>query len=1109
MAQNETQQIEIYIGQQIEHASERAVLDRLVHLLKRDQRPAIILSNFSLKARQIDFVVGLDDLALVVEAKGCSRPVRGGENGPWHVGLASGDWKDFRNPYVQARDAALAVKDAMRSFFNADVQYPSAALIFVPEIPRGSRVYAGDFKVSVTGLDGLHAALQTRQNDTWPLIQWREFAQHLRLTPVSTVATACDPSLAGAEDLLRRYTAAFGRTYTSAEPLIPFVCQSDGEAISSEDVARLVSEQHADILIRGPSGCGKTLLAAHAGLEFNRRGGVAITIPARNYTGSLKAVLDREASLLGAASAVKLLNAARRRNRPILFILDGYNECAESEQSSLTRGLAALARNYEGSVLITSQTPLARNDLLALRAVEVSSTSMETKIAIALNVIGGDALPREIKPLLDAVSTGLEARLVGEVGQQPSRGSSRYALFDAFARKRLGNAANDGIRTLTEVAAWLSDRIAFSLSIRDLDRLADAERVPQSLLRLLQTSGLLALRGDRVSFEHEMFFNAFAAEAVVRRTAGQSEPLLIALTTPQHAARKDFIIGAIDDDLLLEQVLEGVTDRTCVAACLSGACGRRAQEWAEARCLNLLERLREEVRNIRFRIYDKGWWNVAFEEDFLTTWSLCDRAFLAALPQLIAEGCYLDDILNIIGILDQRIAEEWSRLRHEASERSIALRSGLFANSYVFPFSATPGITQICSHLHGQLFWTTSDAVARVIERNLMGDDLSPGQLYLILMLRRGADIAASLITRALKTRWASAPYHLRLDLIDAAVVCQRANEADRTALIEAIEALPQPQHPFISTAIVDALRFLGGLETPEQEHQIVVREEISRCLTCPDDAETCAAAYGIYSAQFDHPFSGAYCEVVPNLSDDERKQLLMMAARGADDSTFFLSPLLIELASFGDPKVGVIIGRSTEFPPTDSFMPQDAIAVFVVAHVSLGRLGCRLPDRQLTTDNPSAEALAACGAILYWCNRADLDENTKRNACHHPLSILARHEQGAALDVIRDCEHALVEGLKHLPGKTPVERSIVGRFPAEVVEICRHALLRPAIQIGYFRHFSDYDRHQDLEFAINVLAHHGNTTHLTLLRRCAGDPALGITAIAAVKVAEQRMTTP
>ena len=257
MARNETQQIEIYLGSHIEHASERAVLDRLVHLLERDLRPAIILSNFSLGACQIDFVVALDDLALVIEAKGYTRPVRGGENGPWQVQLASGDWKDFRNPYVQARDAALAVKDAMSSLTAAGVSYPypSAALVFVPDIPRGSDAYAGDFKVSVIGLKGLHAAFKKRQDGTGLLDRWREFARNHHLTRISTPEAAYDSTLADAEDLIARYVAAFSRTYTPASPaIVSFACHADGEAIPSEEVSHLVSGQGADVLLRGPSG---------------------------------------------------------------------------------------------------------------------------------------------------------------------------------------------------------------------------------------------------------------------------------------------------------------------------------------------------------------------------------------------------------------------------------------------------------------------------------------------------------------------------------------------------------------------------------------------------------------------------------------------------------------------------------------------------------------------------------------------------------------------------------------------------------------------------------------------------------------------------------------
>ena len=198
------------------------------------------------------------------------------------------------------------------------------------------------------------------------------------------------------------------------------------------------------------------------------------------------------------------------------------------------------------------------------------------------------------------------------------------------------------------------------------------------------------------------------------------------------------------------------------------------------------------------------------------------------------------------------------------------------------------------------------------------------------------------------------------------------------------------------------------------------------------------------------------------------------MAANGASDTAMFLAPLLTDLASFGDSGVGDSITRWTALPPTDSFMPQDAVAVFVVAHIALARLGCPLPDRRGEADGYSAQALATCGAILYWCNRVDLEETDKRHACDPSLRVLLRYERGAALDIIRHCEYALVQGVKRLPGSAPLERSIVNAFPIEAVEICRQAVAGTVSQVGFFRYHSEYHRRQNLTFAIDVLAQHG-----------------------------------
>ena len=860
-----------------------------------------------------------------------------------------------------------------------------------------------------------------------------------------------------------------------------------------------------------PSGCGKTRLAADIVLEFVRRGGVAVTVRVKNYTDSFVTVLNREAELLAVPSAAKLLSAAQRLQRPILFVVDGYNECDGSMREFLTLELSAWVRRYMANFLITSQTPLMRDDLLAFRTLEVPPAKMETKVTIARNIMGVDVLPKEIEHLLNAVSTGLEARLVGEVGQQLHPGSSRFALFDAYARKCLQDEAGEGIRALSHVAAWLFDHVSFSLSVRDLGRLMDDRQAGHAILERLQSAGLLSSHGDRVSFSHEMFFNAFAAEAIVRRSASQSEAILTALASPLHAERKDFIIGAIDEQLLLERVLEGLSDQTSVAACLSGSCGSRAQEWAEARWPRLLSRLHDEVRNVRFRIDVHGFNKVAFRNGSLAAWSPLDRAFLNALPKLIVEGRYLNEILDIIGTLDTRIDEESIRLRAEARKHDIPLRSSVFAVGLSPGFGPrSPAISLICQSIHSGFFQTDGERLSVLLHKHLSGDDLSNGQLYFLLGLfhvssfNRSTNLAGtmpSVLTRVLKTHWNQAPYHLALALMEAVGDCYSASETDKAALIQAIESLPPPRNMWLSSSIVETLQMLGALEQSEIEHHPVVRQEVRQCLTSPNECASWEQAYRIYESQFDHPFMGAYHEIISSLPSHERKQLLMMAAKGSDKDNFFLGTLIAELASYSDPKVSESLARFTELPSTKSHSTQQAIDVFITAHIALARLGCPLPCSQAIVNSPSAESLAACGAILYWINRNDLDEGRKRKMCHPALSVLNRHRQSAALDALRLCDPRYSYRAERFPETAAVNRSILRWFPEEITKICRCALTQPEDLVGYFY----FDERGSLVHAIDVLAQHGRNEDLSLLRRYAEDQDSGTRAIEAMKRIEQR----
>lgn len=1117
MINRDTSDLDIYIGGLIEVESERLALKKVAQLLKADGIRAVIFANFHVTSRQIDLFFATNDIALVIEVKGFTRPVRGGENGYWQYQQASGQWKDFRNPYQQVLGAALEVKNAIANsnFVSNNTPYIDAVLLFSSAIPHGSNVFEGNNKVSVTGLDGLQTELGKRRPDALSVNLWKKFADRLGLKQVSSIDAACDPELDESENRLRQYKEKFCLTYKGGNAMVPFSCTMDGKTISSDEVTQLISERGGGFMLKGPSGCGKSMLAEAASVAYSETDGIAVIVQGKEFSGNIGEVIYREAIQLEAQSARQLLEDAQRLKRPVLLIVDGYNECAEELRGQFTRRIVALADRYGTGLLVTSQIQPDRPQLLDLVDVNVPLPTKEIKIAIAEGASDGKVDLESVNDLLDAVSTGLEAQLVGKVGAKVTQRSSRYALFDEFARDRLGEAASDGIRVLSNIAARLSSRFAFSLSIRDFDRLMDEYSVSSELWKMLIDKGLLTIKGDRVSFPHEMFLDAFAAEAVVREAGDDPSRMLEALHSPLHAARKNLVIGAIEDDVMLDNLLPRLEDSTSIRACLQGECGNYAQALAEADCRRLWGSLREEAANVCFEVGSNHLGDVGFARASLKEWTRCDRAFIVLLPELIARGQYLDEAMDIVRLMDSRIEEETLRLCRETRIEKTELQGRLFATSYVFSqnLGKAAGAAKICADITSGVFRIRGGITDQPDEpgdmriwQELIGHELSSGQLYLFLELCRYKNIIpASFIRREIESRWIAAPYHLRLALLESVLPVHAAgDDAERVKLIKVIEEL-ENNNPSLNSSIIEALQKLGALDQDAEDHQSTIRESIRRCLSQPNDNVCQRIAFGIYSLQFEHPFSHEYGEVVASLEDSKRKSLFDMALRGTDEAGFWLGPLLLDLASFGDQDVGENIGRWTKPPPTDSFMPQNDIEVFVIAHVALAKLRYPLLNHQYSDEVPSVRALMACGTILYWSNREDIDKEKRSEANKHALSLLVQHEKEAALDALRECDMASTEGFKLLPGDVPVVSSIVNLYPSEAVEISRDALSEYLTQAEYLDAASDFTREETLTFGFGILERHGNKLDCSLLRKYASGQKYGRHAIAALRAIEER----
>ena len=99
---------------------------------------------------------------------------------------------------------------------------------------------------------------------------------------------------------------------------------------------------------------------------------------------------------------------------------------------------------------------------------------------------------------------------------------------------------------MASVGEYFSDNVTFQMSVRDFDRLMDANDWTSTVAASLIEADILTKRGHNLSFGHELYFSAFSAEAVVRRSGMNAEAIASAVQAPKHSGYATLILGAID-----------------------------------------------------------------------------------------------------------------------------------------------------------------------------------------------------------------------------------------------------------------------------------------------------------------------------------------------------------------------------------------------------------------------------------------------------------------------------------------------------------------------------------------------------------------------------------
>lgn len=1084
---------QIYVGAPIDVASERNALARVVRTLEGQAVAFVVLANIHLGGRQVDLVIATARGLWVVEVKSSHLPIRGGINGVWSRREATGEWRGFTNAYLQALDAKNAVRDAMSAQKTVGAFYPSGQVVFTGGIPQGSEVTVGDFKVGVSAIEALLPQLAGDGSSPWSLDDWRTFAVNHSLTPVSLTEAIATKADRERQTLLSRYGSAFISEYEKAG--------GAWQHESSEQRGGLLEavKSGPGLVIAGPSGCGKTLLAKWLAVELVREGHPTIFLNAKDFAGSWAAVIRKEAALLVEDPLPDLLRAFALSETTPVIVVDGVNELGAYHASGL-RGVGALSRRLNARLIVTAQErtlePLAG---LSPASIDRPSIGLKRRIAEA----SGGPLPAVAVDALKAVSSGIEADIVGQIGNALRANATRLALLDQYMRMRLGDHARQASFGLRRFASVLHDQIAFSWSETVFDEFMRTERIEFDDVDAMFRARLLVRRAGRVSFAHEMMLNACAAHDIAARAAAGPADFGARLTTPYLEPLAGDVIAAIEDGAVARTLLANVTRADLLSSAAEGAFGAVPRSATKALLASAARSCREEIVTARLVLHtDERAARVAWEPESVGGWTDAERAQLSAIGLLADSGADVDTYLDLCAVIDHRLVVERRRLADAAHEARFALRDQSFALAY-YGLGEKIGFSYAASASRRTLR-DSAHAIRRPVLSNL-----SSGQLLYYLDHRRDffdhqpgafADELLSLF----RDRFWKEPYHVQLAMLDGLGFAREAPPETLRQLVEIIETIGAASTNWgINSSIIDALKMLGALDQDGEDNRAEIRRELAS-VTGEDDATAdVELAFSLYSRMFDHPYDSIYAEEIFAL-DEEKQRRLYRRALSAYRSPFYVGEAWLagKVAEYGDPADIPLFQHFAGLPDPNNPMAQDEWTTFILATRFLGRHGGALPAAQVST--AADRCLLRIRTLLY---AIESPREEIREAARSAWRELDGMPTGLVIGCLGEANGFLV-GAWALAESAPSypRQSLADWYADDCLRLARRFLEADA-DAQYFHNVPW--QNEGPEFAFGVIGRHGDRSDVEMLRRFSRAHRHAKFALAALRTLDSLGSTP
>lgn len=878
---------------------------------------------------------------------------------------------------------------------------------------------------------------------------------------------------------------------------------------------RLVKGEQIQLI--GPSGVGKTALLAQMVGVVAAAGLVPIIIAARMFADNLPPLLEAAISLGAQRGLDAFFRAAKHGGRRVLLMVDGLNECGPDRRAQLVRSLAAIGSCHGAQILLVSQKETQLPAPLQGTTLRMGRQAPAHRQRVVEAHLGRLLDDGEAK-CIDIVSSAQDAVVLADVFRDACQVDGRYVLYATFIKRRLGDnpASINTLFALAKLARYMRDNFLYQMPAslaRNRAQPADREARDENPLELALQQGLLAELGAVIRFTHDLVADFFATEYLLRQHPDATE-FALALNRPLNAELLEFAVGASASFADVEMRLGGTPPHNLLRACLKGRCGPKAASFVSDRMKDALTRLGTKFGNVRLeplkpkapkeqpalmvRVAETGAQPCTTSED---------DPYLALLPSAVAHGM-LPAILGVVGDTDGHLERETARLR---SETGVGWRMRAYMEVYGLPLNQNPrefnSLLNGFQHMHSFDFREHGDGTVEEIEQAIAKPDrYSPGQLFVLLAAfdaysPHGRPPFAGFV-EFMAMLWDTKIYHLRLMTIDAvARFARKATDTDRERLGKLAESWLS-DNPFLNSCVFDALAATGNLELGIDVESVL--EEFESVLQANQLEMKSERALSLCACMLDpcHPYNCLYFEVYDeHLSEQQRQQIHILALQSAKHDAMGTSWIIRQLAKAPTVEAAPVLRRLATIPIADTFMPQEAVQVFVNAISALAAIDITPElDEELCPPEDLAWLRVVPLIQLFWRAEQGVEISDQELA-----SAWRRFEAcgvAHALDVVHCLYNLIDEHARKLP------TFFANRCPDGLRRLCVTALssgysTTAVVSRGFAAKNALDAAHR--EFAMQVLATVGRGNDIRALTQWIDDPLHGTAALVAARNIEGR----